>query len=149
MAEIFGNALLNISALSAQDDGLFCSRIPQTVSCDSVFLSRADYTLNKDYMINDLDLWRGEMQHMPLAARGWVLQEQILAARTIYFGSRQVLWECAGHRACETYPVTQRKKLFNTGGGSGVAKPNEHHFLHDDVLEPIASGPFSNRLSRC
>lgn len=34
----------------------------------------------------------------------WVLQERILAARNLYFGRRQVFWECGEASRCETVP---------------------------------------------
>jgi hypothetical protein len=40
----------------------------------------------------------------PLLKRGWVVQERILAPRTLHFGTNQLFWECRHHQACETYP---------------------------------------------
>lgn len=135
MAEVFGNALCNISALSGRQDGLFNTRDPEVVSSDSVRLDAEDHELSKSYLINDLQLWRGELIHMPLTTRGWVLQEEILAPRTVYFGARQVLWECSGFRACETYPTMQHKRPVEIL--PDVDK--DRYFLHDEEIGPIAS----------
>lgn len=35
---------------------------------------------------------------LPLATRGWALQEQMLAARTLYFGKRTIYWNCRSHQ---------------------------------------------------
>jgi hypothetical protein len=40
----------------------------------------------------------------PLLKRGWVIQERILALRTLHFGPNQLFWECRHYQACETYP---------------------------------------------
>jgi hypothetical protein len=40
----------------------------------------------------------------PLLKRGWVVQERILAPRTLHFGIGQLFWECKQFQACETYP---------------------------------------------
>ncbi|KAK6381002.1 hypothetical protein LTS17_005203 [Exophiala oligosperma] len=135
MADVFGYALCNISALSGRQDGLFCARDAEVVSSDSVVLRSRDYALSTSYIINDLQLWRGELVHMPLTTRGWVLQEELLAARTVYFGARQVLWDCPGFRACETYPTMQPKRPLGMSMGPG----KHRYFLHDEELGPISS----------
>ncbi|KIX04940.1 uncharacterized protein Z518_05811 [Rhinocladiella mackenziei CBS 650.93] len=135
MAEVFGNALGNISALSGKHDGLFCTRSPELVNSDSVLLNQDGLRLNRSYLMNDLQLWRGELLHMPLTTRGWVLQEEVLAPRTIYFGARQVLWDCAEFRACETYPFLQRKMPLQQPAHFN----QKHQFLHDEEIAPITS----------
>ncbi|KAK5051436.1 hypothetical protein LTR84_003088 [Exophiala bonariae] len=135
MAEVYGNAICNISALSGKDDGLFCDRIPATMNCDSVILDQTAFQLNTSYLINDFQLWRGELIHMPLTTRGWVLQEEVLALRTIYFGTRQVLWNCVSARACETYPAMHKKPSAE----AEVPHHDKEIFLRDDELQPITS----------
>ena len=135
MAEVYGNAICNISALSGKDDGLFCARSPKTMNHDSVTLNQTAFQLNTSYLINDFQLWRGELIHMPLTTRGWVLQEEILAPRTIYFGARQVLWNCVSSRACETYPAMQKKPSAD----AEVPHHDKEIFLRDEELQPITS----------
>lgn len=38
-------------------------------------------------------------------SRGWILQELLLAPRTLLFGRNQVHWKCAELEACETWPT--------------------------------------------
>lgn len=133
MADIYGNAICNISALSGRHDGLFSPRHPNLVNSDCVFLDQSSFGLKRHYLMNDLDLWPGEMVHMPLTSRGWVLQEEILAPRTIYFGSRQVLWNCSTHRACETYPVMNKK----ASAPSARTFEGAQIFLQDNVIARI------------
>ncbi|EXJ81644.1 hypothetical protein A1O1_07709 [Capronia coronata CBS 617.96] len=135
MAEVFGNATCNISALSGRHDSLFCTRVPDVVNSDCVLLEAQACNLRQSYLLNDLQLWRGELLHMPLTTRGWVLQEELLAPRTIYFGNRQVLWDCAGFRACETYPVMQQKRPLHVPPEFN----DKTNFLHDEEIGPIAS----------
>lgn len=137
MAEVFGNALCNISALSGRQDSVFCSRNAEVISSDSVVVQSEGYGLSESYIINDLQLWRGELVHMPLTTRGWVLQEELLAPRTVYFGARQVLWDCPGFRACETYPIMQPKRPLSMPMDMDIDK--HRYFLHDEELGPIAS----------
>lgn len=112
MAEVYGNSFCNISALLARSDGLFSKRDPTLVSHEAISLDRHLCSLRNHYLIHDVDLWDGSMIHMPLTNRGWVLQEELLAPRTIYFSSDQVLWNCTSHRTCETYLNMQRKRAF-------------------------------------
>jgi len=50
---------------------------------------------------------RRKIQHFesckefPLLQRGWVFQERILSRRFLHFGSKELLWECMKHQACE------------------------------------------------
>jgi len=43
-----------------------------------------------------------KLQQMPLHTRAWVLQERILAPRTVHYADSQMLWECRTVRLCET-----------------------------------------------
>jgi hypothetical protein len=43
--------------------------------------------------LND-DSWRNISQ-WPLSSRAWILQEQLLSPRTIFFGHHNLMWECA------------------------------------------------------
>jgi hypothetical protein len=38
--------------------------------------------------------WRN-ISHWPLCSRAWILQEQLLSPRTIFFGHHNLMWECA------------------------------------------------------
>lgn len=39
----------------------------------------------------------------PLSGRGWLLQERLLASRTLHFGCEQLFWECRECRHPEGY----------------------------------------------
>lgn len=40
----------------------------------------------------------------PLRRRAWVVQEQLLANRTLHFSKNQLFWSCKERKACETFP---------------------------------------------
>lgn len=40
----------------------------------------------------------------PLFNRAWIVQERVLAPRTLHFGSEYVFWECGKERASEVHP---------------------------------------------
>lgn len=48
--------------------------------------------------------WSEGIQNNPVNKRAWVLQERLLASRVVYFGGKEVFWECAHAIACETKP---------------------------------------------
>lgn len=104
MAEIYGNALCNISALNADSRGIFVGRDPQTCTASARVLLDSEYHLGRDFVIEDPETWPREVLGAPLARRGWVLQEQALAPRSIYFGQTQLLWSCPTTAMCESYP---------------------------------------------
>lgn len=87
MAEIYGNAYLNIAALGASgnDGGLFFSRDPTKVQT-TVFDFEVDGPgLPKPYRFS-LDKgwsWRLSFEGEPLIKRGWVVQERLLPPRVL------------------------------------------------------------------
>ncbi|KAK4097598.1 HET-domain-containing protein [Parathielavia hyrcaniae] len=48
------------------------------------------------------DHFQVEVDGGPLAARGWTLQERLLARRTVFFGRDQMHWECRSARWSES-----------------------------------------------
>ncbi|KAI0376402.1 HET-domain-containing protein [Hypomontagnella monticulosa] len=101
--DVYRNASFCISALSAEDDegGCFFPRDPSLVAPTAVKLNGDDGTYRVD--LEDIT-WNSTFQDEPLTKRAWVLQERLMAPRTIHFGRRQVFWECSELHACETHP---------------------------------------------
>ncbi|KAL9619789.1 MAG: hypothetical protein Q9160_005625 [Pyrenula sp. 1 TL-2023] len=104
MADIYGNALCNLSALTATSKSIFVARNTAVCTPEARILQDETYNLGRDLVIEDPETWPREVLTSPLARRGWVLQEQALAPRTIYFGQDQLLWSCPTTAMCETYP---------------------------------------------
>ncbi|KAK0710052.1 heterokaryon incompatibility protein-domain-containing protein [Lasiosphaeria miniovina] len=46
-----------------------------------------------------------------LAARGWVLQEEVLSSRALVFAGAQIAWECMQMTARETLPVPRPRRV--------------------------------------
>lgn len=82
---------------------------------------------------------RTRLRKLPLAKRGWVLQESLLSRRTIYFGS-PLIWECRQSRqACgqaqETefqYPLVPQPKIWPT---LLRADSDVHRYWHRAVID--------------
>ena len=108
MQYVYQNALLNISALGAEDDngGCFFSRNPSKVAPTIVRLKLEEdgdprpfrFSYEKNYA------WHVLFTGEPLVQRGWVVQERLLAPRILHFGRSQVFWECSEAICCETHP---------------------------------------------
>jgi hypothetical protein len=98
MTQVYGGSQINIAAAGAANgsQGCFFNR-KVTWRCQvrvevmgRVFIC---YSSNFAESFNE----------MPLMARGWVLQERMLARRTIYFTKTEVFWECRRGMKCETF----------------------------------------------
>ncbi|KAG4255633.1 hypothetical protein FPRO03_04582 [Fusarium proliferatum] len=50
-------------------------------------------------------LERCTVLHTPLATRGWVMQERLLAPRTLHFAQHRVSWSCYSHNVNEGGPT--------------------------------------------
>lgn len=105
MSEVYSNALCTISAADAPDSyhSLFSDRNPDIV-CPPTTHLWIDGKLAR-YEFSDWDLWRVEVLQAKVNTRAWVLQERLLSPRILYFGARQVFWECVTKEAAETNPA--------------------------------------------
>ena len=102
MKTIYERAYCNIAAASTPtiEGGLFGTRSP--LDLKNVVIRPPWATSN--YFCSDDELWHGNISQSPLLKRGWVLQEILLAPRVLYFGEKQMFWECASLQACESWP---------------------------------------------
>lgn len=102
MQDVYRNSVFCVSALGANDDegGCFFSRDPSLVAPSAVDI----YDNGETFRVELEDTaWHAAFRHEPLIQRAWVLHERLMAPRTIYFGRKQVFWECAESHACETH----------------------------------------------
>jgi hypothetical protein len=112
MASVYGGSYLNIGAVTSDNStgGLFYSRKPQTlgpcvVDPDETVESHHPYFLTENEPMRALNL-------AELGRRAWVLQEQLLAPRTVYFAPSMLFWECPQICASETYPFGIHHRHF-------------------------------------
>jgi hypothetical protein len=49
---------------------------------------------------------RGNRPKGPLDTRGWILQEQLLSPRILYYGKGELFWDCITHSVSESSPVS-------------------------------------------
>ncbi|KAI1417898.1 HET-domain-containing protein [Hypoxylon sp. FL1857] len=127
MQGVYRNASFCISALGADDDegGCFFSRNPELVQPTLVNLNGKKEAFRAD--LEDT-AWRTAFLDQPLIHRGWVLQERLMSPRTIYFGRKQVFWECSEVHACETHP-----EGFSKFSPMLDSSPTDQNKCQDDV----------------
>jgi hypothetical protein len=70
-------------------------------------ISSIDSIVESDHISRDY-------QCSEVISRGWIMQELILAKRKLYFGESQLLWECCGMSATETFPHGTMPSFLNT-----------------------------------
>jgi hypothetical protein len=113
MRMVYSNCIMNISASRAKDanEGLFAYRNPRLIQ--PCRLAWHGFTEGfRVYTIVNTDHRNLRQYKMPLAKRGWVLQERLLSPRSLSFAAKQVFWDCCELRdASETYSLGAPCKL--------------------------------------
>lgn len=108
MQDVYRNAVFSISALGAMDAdaGLFFERDPDVAAPTIIHFKLAEDGQEKAFRFG-LEKgwsWRLSFENEPLVQRSWVVQERLLAPRTLHFGSKQLFWECREASCCEMHP---------------------------------------------
>lgn len=110
MGSVYANATCNIAASDASNsrEGCLYPRNHRTIplerlSCDSGLLNDESLPWYSD-RLNGLYLRNASAQSDRLYSRAWVLQESILARRTLDCGRQQLFWRCDEAMASEEFP---------------------------------------------
>lgn len=108
MHNVYRNSFMCISALSATDDdgGCFFTRDIEGVKPSIVNFSKDGVSQPTLYTSHTHDnrAWQDAFSQEILTSRAWVLQERLLAPRTLHFGKDQIYWECNQEYRSETQP---------------------------------------------
>ncbi|KAL0930094.1 heterokaryon incompatibility protein [Colletotrichum truncatum] len=132
MQDVYRNALFSIAATGAKDDegGCFFERDPAKVAPTIVRIKLTEDSEEKAFRfgLEKAWSWRLSFRNEPLVQRSWVVQERLLAPRTLHFGSKQVFWECREASCCEMHP----QGVFNF---ESVFNGDEHPFLWKQLLD--------------
>jgi hypothetical protein len=130
MSEVYGHAHMNLIAAHARDgrEGCFHDRNVLTVRPCKIpnpfNLSSDDYFLVYPMRIDKI--FEEEVRSSPAYKRAWILQERLLAARTLYFGRNQLFWACGKLEACEAFP---------SGANYGSARPHNQNPVDKQGLQ--------------
>jgi hypothetical protein len=129
MATIYSQAYLIIAATGATQDsqGLFFPRSPPVYEV---------FPLTRDGKTGNIHAFAipknsraasqsgyAQLTEEPLATRGWVLQERLLASRTLHFASDQIYFECYSHFRSENgYKMSGRLNSIHKDSRPEVPK---------------------------
>lgn len=144
MATVYANSYLNIATTFAPSSGGSCFSERKIFDCrDDIEWSvnsmpvsrplgctdsetgvrvRVEHTTGHEYILDQLYINRRETA--PLLERAWVLQERVLAPRTVHFGSSEMLWECNSAIKCECNGISGWNATPSTNGSSSGTSTN-------------------------
>jgi hypothetical protein len=115
MGDVYRNSLCNIAATSAPNGstGFFANRNTNFPDPKVIPVGSRGYHTDFYHIYSNKYQETTLESEQPLLSRGWVVQERILPARVLHFGTRQAFWECCTMTACETFPAGLPASLSN------------------------------------
>ncbi|MCJ1401641.1 hypothetical protein MMC11_004858 [Xylographa trunciseda] len=122
MGNIYASSVLNIAADSSRncDDSILGRRHVAFPPIEITFKSHHHHINGTMFVRPCLDSWKAVLQYESnLSPRAWVLQESMLASRTLHFCKQQILWECRSLRIAESCltpisaPIPGLRKVHN------------------------------------
>jgi hypothetical protein len=113
MGDIYSGSYCNIAATRGNEDEALLGSRPVKIVEPSVVPDPQSGSSDKSYILGYDDFWCNSLLDTRLHTRGWVLQERLLAPRTIHFGQEQFFFECRELKACEAYPRGIPEQLSN------------------------------------
>ncbi|OAL04083.1 hypothetical protein IQ06DRAFT_345279 [Phaeosphaeriaceae sp. SRC1lsM3a] len=116
MSDVFSGGVVTIAVADAEDhsQGMFRPRPGRCMRPFAIpFLERTPYRERVDFQgegefyvfPNTSRVSAGPRQKGTLDTRGWILQEQVLSRRTLYFGAGEIFWDCNTVSASESSPI--------------------------------------------
>lgn len=107
MSSIYGNSSCNIAAMGDGGvDACFVQRNPLELFPCRITQQKG---MNATYAFQEI-----VHKDIPLLSRGWVLQERLLSPRVIYYGMKELYWECRSQTASEAFPSLTREGHLST-----------------------------------
>ena len=126
MAEVYGNAIFTLSALSSGNSTQGCRvGTPDSTihgrhvsnfldfDCGSYRIRLIRTLVNWHEEYGDDVFWRRSSVHNPLRRRAWALQERVLSKRNISFSSKLILWECNMMRSSSDSPWIEEVNVLS------------------------------------
>ncbi|KAK0287551.1 hypothetical protein LTR91_003005 [Friedmanniomyces endolithicus] len=115
MKDVYNNSCCNLAAANSENgtEGFFRHRRATAVPPSITRVKFAGKDLKAKVVRSDF--WSGELLAEPLYRRAWVVQERLLAPRTLHFGKNQVFWQCLSTTACESMPGGVPRAIGDAG----------------------------------
>jgi hypothetical protein len=114
MSQVYGSSYLNLTATAGVDGSRGFAAKEFDLSCNFSFTARGKVG-NEDRLFQCVprSLYQDSISSAPLNIRGWVVQERILAPRTVHFSDTELFGECIERTACESFPERLYEDLGN------------------------------------
>lgn len=104
MEDVFASAYCTIAATSAVDSKAgFLAR-----NTSNEYVRVQDAAGNQVCVCAHMDDFENDVEQAGLNKRAWVMQERVLAKRTIHFSANQTYWECGEGVHCENLTKMER-----------------------------------------
>lgn len=107
MTNVYGSAKINIAASGAPDGAHGCF-FPRKAAwrCQLEVSQKFDTPVPKFNEFVECFTKKSlrELDNMPLATRGWALQERLISPRTLFLARSQLFWQCRTTERCEIFP---------------------------------------------
>ncbi|KAK0256189.1 hypothetical protein LTR91_003676 [Friedmanniomyces endolithicus] len=115
MKDVYNNSCCNLAAANSENgtEGFFRRRQATAVPPSTTRVKFAGQDVKAKIIRSDF--WSGELLAEPLYRRAWVVQERLLAPRTLHFGKNQVFWQCLSTTACESMPGGVPRAIGDAG----------------------------------
>jgi hypothetical protein len=104
MEDVFASAYCTIAATSAADSK--AGFLARNISTEYVRVQ--DAAGNQVCICSHMDDFEKDVEQAELNKRAWVMQERVLAKRTIHFSANQTYWECGEGVYCENLTKMKR-----------------------------------------
>jgi hypothetical protein len=104
MESVFSAAYCIIAATAAIDS--YAGFLERGIIPEYVHIQ--DASGEQFYISTDIDDFDNDVGKAQLNTRAWVMQEGVLARRTIHFSANQIYWECGKGVYCENLTRLER-----------------------------------------
>lgn len=105
MTSVYGSATINIAVSWAPDGNYGCfSQRSALWRCQLRVSQISNVSKSKGFVECFTHKFHNELLNMPLATRGWALQERLIAPRTLFLARSQLFWQCRTIERCEIFP---------------------------------------------
>ncbi|KAI0850671.1 heterokaryon incompatibility protein-domain-containing protein [Daldinia vernicosa] len=116
MREVYRGAVVTIAAACASktSEGIFRERVASSRPRCWLDWRNGDKNPSKVFLRLGSELWDERMHQSILNTRGWVLQETLLAPRTLWFGQQQLCFECPKGSVDEAGRVIRIMEIYRS-----------------------------------
>ncbi|KAK5736552.1 hypothetical protein LTR17_007371 [Elasticomyces elasticus] len=142
MHKVYSNSVCNIAASDAANgsEGCFYARDKQSVQSFCVHLDSDNSAEARHIIRPSRTDTRAVLQECLLSERAWVLQERVLAPRTVHCCRTQLYWECRAGEASETWP-----NLVPSAASDGDARSFTLNSIFSDNMRSSSRGDAIHR----